>query len=66
MKENTGFPFSHYAPAGGCVCWYCGKSGERFARYDVTRKGGTIYDRVVAEVCPACEPKARNGERGNG
>ena len=66
MKENAGFVFSHYATAGGCVCWYCGKSGDRFARYDVTRKGGTIYDRVVAEVCADCTPRAERGERGNG
>ena len=66
--EKQGFSFSHYAPLGGCVCWYCRAEGSGFARYFI----GTYYVGrgpdvpVVAEVCPDCEPRARKGERGNG
>lgn len=68
MGKQGFFVFSHYAPEGGCVCWYCHTKGERFARYMVSTyyvgRGPDIP--VLAEVCRDCEPRARNGERGNG
>ena len=69
MKENAGFPFSHYAPGNGCVCWYCHAAGVGFARFIVGQYRASYFaplTQILAEVCPACEPKARNGERGNG
>lgn len=68
MEKQGFFVFSHYAPEGGCVCWYCGARGERFARYCIgyyyVGRGPDVVE--LAEVCPDCEPRALRGERGNG
>ena len=68
MEKQGFFVFSHYAPEGGCVCWHCGKRGERFARYRVgyyyVGRGPDVAE--LAEMCPDCEPRALRGERGNG
>lgn len=67
MQENAVFTFSHYAPAGGCVCWYCRSEGAGFARFLVGSYRASYYapvSNIVAEVCSDCEHKAREGERG--
>ncbi len=60
--ENKGFILFDFIPPGGWnICWYCGNGGEGFARYEMARTdAGRI---LIANVCPACMPRAERGDR---
>ena len=68
--EKGGFKFSHHSP-GASVCWYCREAGEKFPRYEIpapARSSWSEWDpprpNDLAEVCPACTPRAEAGEWG--